>query len=324
MILHLGIVKYRYRHLNVGKMEREDLDRIWVEINKRRVQGFRLTYLELKNLIELFERLNPNEDPYKIDWSHDIDPRLTYSENLKNLKEKYPMYKWDEVDADSYEDEINDQYENYIYNEAEKLGIIDKIKRELQYEISDQLKDEIIRSINLDDIKNGLEDQVKAMAKELSDKAMASINWDKIVDDIVKDQVAQIKADIKAMAGELVQAKLSQYLEDQKEDKARASKEDKAEDKAPSRKTDKAMSRTHKIAGYIAVFIVGFINLWAALMIAHRVIAINGLNPHSLLAAIGIPFMAWLSDVALAFMVKRTFSRRGSPNPIGFMYGRPR
>ena len=324
MILHLGIVKYRYRHLNVGKMRREEIDQIWVEINKRKVQGFRLTYLELKNLIELFERLNPNEDPYKIDWSHDIDPRLTYSENLKNLKEKYPMYKWDEVDVDSYEDEINDQYENYIYNEAERIGLIDKIKRELQFEISDQLKDEIIRSIDLDDIKNGLKDQVEAMAKELSDKAMASINWDKIVDDIVKDQVAQIKADIKAMAGELVQAKLSQYLEDQAKDKVEDQKEDKDKARAPPKKTDKAMSRTHKIAGYVSVAVVAFINMWAALMIAHRVIAVNGLNPHSILAAIGIPFMAWLSDVALAFMVKRTLSRRGSPNPIGFMYGRPK
>jgi len=305
-------------------MRREEIDQIWVEINKRKVQGFRLTYLELKNLIELFERLNPNEDPYKIDWSHDIDPRLTYSENLKNLKEKYPMYKWDEVDVDSYEDEINDQYENYIYNEAERIGLIDKIKRELQFEISDQLKDEIIRSIDLDDIKNGLKDQVEAMAKELSDKAMASINWDKIVDDIVKDQVAQIKADIKAMAGELVQAKLSQYLEDQAKDKVEDQKEDKDKARAPPKKTDKAMSRTHKIAGYVSVAVVAFINMWAALMIAHRVIAVNGLNPHSILAAIGIPFMAWLSDVALAFMVKRTLSRRGSPNPIGFMYGRPK
>jgi len=101
------------------------------------------------------------------------------------------------------------------------------------------------------------------MAKELSDKAMASINWDKIVDDIVKDQVAQIKADIKAMAGELVQAKLSQYIEDQGKDKVEDQKEDKGEDKAPSRKTDKAMSRTHKIAGYVSVAVVAFINMWA-------------------------------------------------------------
>ena len=324
MILHLGIVKYRYRHLNVGKMEREEIDRIWVELNRNRGHDFRLTYIELKNLIERFEKLNPDIDPMAIDWATEIDPTISYDDNLKNLAAKYPMYQWHEVDPESYEDQVDDEYQNYIYNEAEKLGIIDKIKRELQYEISDQLKDEIIRSINLDELRNGLEDQVKAMAKELSDKAMASINWDKIVDDIVKDQVAQIKADIKAMAGELVQAKLSQYIEDQGKDKVEDQKEDKGEDKAPSRKTDKAMSRTHKIAGYVSVAVVAFINMWAALMIAHRVIAINGLNPHSLLAAIGIPFMAWLSDVALAFMVKRTFSRRGSPNPIGFMYGRPR
>jgi hypothetical protein len=53
-----------------------------------------INYIELRSLIRRFMTLNPHLDPKVVDWVGVWDDRLTYSEQVRNFKEHYPMYKW--------------------------------------------------------------------------------------------------------------------------------------------------------------------------------------------------------------------------------------
>jgi len=296
-------------------METEDIERIWVELSKNKGDGFRLKYLELKNLIETFEKLNPDEDPYKIDWSQIIDPTLSYSENLRKLKEAYPMYKWEESEIS--EEAVEDEYTNYIYNEAERLGIIDQIKKELEAEIEQELKTEIINQLDLDEIKNGLAEKVKAMTLELSDKAMASIDLDKIVKDIVQDSIKEVRADLKAMAKELIQDTLDKHVKELREQSR-----DREQPKA--KKPEKAKKAKNPIQ-ILARALVAAINGFVFGMSIIRYIQVNGINLGALPIFLMMLFFSWLSDIALVLIFHQAIERnRKMPNPIGMQYGRPK
>ena len=54
--------------------------------------------VELKALIRRFLQLNPHSDPRVIDWVGVWNDRLTYTEQLMNFKEHYPMYKWQDTE----------------------------------------------------------------------------------------------------------------------------------------------------------------------------------------------------------------------------------
>jgi hypothetical protein len=57
-----------------------------------------INYIELKSMIQRFLQLNPHSDPRVIDWVGVWDDKLTYTEQLMNFKEHYPMYKWQDTE----------------------------------------------------------------------------------------------------------------------------------------------------------------------------------------------------------------------------------
>jgi hypothetical protein len=98
--------------------------------------GVKPNYVYLKSLIKRFVKLNPHIDPENIDWVSTYDPELEYTEMVKAFKDRYPMYKWDEVD---YSDHDNGDYYEYLeekmneYNNEEKKDEeMDTIKEEIE------------------------------------------------------------------------------------------------------------------------------------------------------------------------------------------------
>ena len=94
-----------------------------------------INYVELRNAIDRFIRLNPNEDFTRIDWAGVWDPELTYHENIENLSRAYPMYKWFEAGGIREEDVERARRERICsivreLDEDEVAILLDEIRRE--------------------------------------------------------------------------------------------------------------------------------------------------------------------------------------------------
>ena len=55
-------------------------------------------------------------DPSLIDWEHELDETLNYHEQLENLKEVYPEFRW------TMRDDYDSYYKDYLREEANGMG----------------------------------------------------------------------------------------------------------------------------------------------------------------------------------------------------------
>jgi len=95
-------------------------------------------YIEVQALIQRFIRNNPDADPEAIDWVSCYDPRLEYSEMLRRLKERYPMYRWEEGVEERYDEErYFSELLDYLRRQAGELP------RELRLRLVRELAEEL-------------------------------------------------------------------------------------------------------------------------------------------------------------------------------------
>jgi len=73
--------------------------------------------LQITNLRRVFTELNPMSDPALIDWDHVVDETLCYEEQLENLKEEYPEFRW------TMRDDYDAYYKDYLGEEAARMGL---------------------------------------------------------------------------------------------------------------------------------------------------------------------------------------------------------
>ncbi len=94
-----------------------------------------INYIELKNAVERFKRLNPNEDITTIDWAGLWDPRLSYHENIEILARAYPAYRWFEP-GEAREEEFEEARTARIAKIVEQLNeedaklLLEELRRE--------------------------------------------------------------------------------------------------------------------------------------------------------------------------------------------------
>ena len=72
--------------------------------------------LQIVNLRRVFIQLNPMSDPDLVDWEHEIDETLNYHEQLENLKDSYPEFRW------TMRDDYESYYKDYLREEASGIG----------------------------------------------------------------------------------------------------------------------------------------------------------------------------------------------------------
>jgi len=72
--------------------------------------------LQIVNLRRVFIQLNPMSDPDLIDWEHEVDDSLSYHEQLENLKDSYPEFRW------TMRDDYETYYKDYLKEEASGIG----------------------------------------------------------------------------------------------------------------------------------------------------------------------------------------------------------
>jgi DNA primase large subunit len=99
-----------------------------------------INYVELKALIRRFLQLNPDADPFVIDWIGVWDPTLTYSEQVEAFQRNYPGFRWEapkEVSEEAFEQmrrrgKLEDVIEVIKELDEESLkGLLELIKKEL-------------------------------------------------------------------------------------------------------------------------------------------------------------------------------------------------
>lgn len=84
--------------------------------------------LQIQLLRKRFGKLNPEVGVDMIDWEAAVGGRESFHETLQDLKEEYPMYRWDRRDTERSHDELAARS---LRRELEGFGYVSLRKGEL-------------------------------------------------------------------------------------------------------------------------------------------------------------------------------------------------
>lgn len=140
--------------------------------------------LQIYNLKRRCRDLNPEKDCAVIDYESYVDPTLTYWENVENLKEAYPGYKWEEKKLAEKEREML----------AEELEHLEERTTELRKKLHMPLKKEQLKECysKLDKYEKEL-DTITKKLEEIKEREKEEEKKEKITPKVEELEVSKYK-----------------------------------------------------------------------------------------------------------------------------------